>query len=210
MNYPALKGEVSYKEKMLSQTNPRLRRNDVMFHSFASCVTDASEKLSRTPKVSFSEILSQPDMFAQKHVGRITLKQLQCLANTHRRRQLNKKMDVVNSDVQLVDFTPIFPSSSVENSFAVCSNTKELEWVSGIFRFPDKMESVLSERMFSGLKFHFFAPAKPAGNKAHANFAKFNSGGATAPSFYNNFTQLNIGDGNSSLGLNAEVSLPLM
>jgi hypothetical protein len=161
---------------MLSQTNPRLRRNNVMFNSLTSCVTDASGKFSRTPETSFGKILSQSSMSAQK----------------------------------FVDFASISSSIRIQNSFAVFSDAKKFHWVSGISGSPHKMENILSERMFSGLKFHFFAPAKLTKNTAHDNFAKFNSGGATAPSFHNNPTQLNIEDGSYSLGLNAEISLPLM
>jgi hypothetical protein len=105
MNNPSLKGEVSI-NKMLSQKNPGLRRNDVMFHCF---------------------VVVLPTL----------------------------------------------------------------------------------RKNFPGLQIHFFAPAKPAGDKAPANFAKFNSGGATAPSHNNNSKELNFEDGNSSLGFKAEVSLPL-
>ena len=209
MNNPALKGEVS-RNKMLSQTSPRLRRNNVMFHSVASCISNASKKFSRAPEMSLGEILPQPGMFMQQFEGTVTFEQSQCFTNAHRRRQLDKQMDVVNSDVQLIDFTPISPSSRVQNSFAVNPDSEKLHRVFGILRFPDKMESILSERMFSGFQIHFFAPAKSAGNEAHANFAKFSSGGATAPLVSNQFKELNIEDGNSSLGFKTEVSLPLM
>jgi len=209
MNNPALKGEVSNK-KMLSQISPRLRRNNVMFHSFGSCVTDAPEKLSRAPEMSFGKILPQPRMFVQKFKPTVTFEQLQCSANTHRRGQLDEKMDMVNSDVQLVDFASISPSSCVEDSLAILPDTEELHRIFGIFRFPDKMESILSERMFSGFQIHFFPPANSTRNPAHAKFANLVSRGAVAPLDINNSKELNFEDGNSSLGFKAKVSLPLM
>ena len=81
MNYP-LKREVSI-NKMLSQRNLRLRRIDVVGNSFGSRVSDAAKELSRAPEVSFSKIISEPGMFLQKFKGRIALKQLNSLADTH-------------------------------------------------------------------------------------------------------------------------------
>ena len=209
MNNPALKGEVSM-SKMLSKTNPRLRRVDVVSNSFGSRITNAPEELSRTPEMSFPEILPRPGMFSQQLESTVTFEQLQSPANAHSWRKLDKQVNVVEGNVQLINLTSISPSSCVENPLAINSHAKELHWVHGIFTFPDKMESVLSKRMFPGFKIHFFPPANPTRNPAHAKFANFNSRGATAPLLHNNFLELNFEDGNSSLWLKPEVSLPLM
>ena len=210
MNYPALKGEVSAKEKMLSQTSPRLRRNDVMFHGFTSCIPNAPEKLSRTPEVSAPEMISQPGMFTEQLESTVAFKQLQSPANAHRRRQLDKEMDVISSNVQLVNLAAIPPSSCVQNSFAVNPNPVKLHRVSGIFRFPHEVEGILSERMLSGSQIHFFPPANSTGNPAHAKFANLISRGATAPLVPNHFKELNFEDGNSSPGFQSQGILAVM
>ena len=210
MNNPALKGEVSI-SKMLSKTNPRLRRVDVVSNSFGSCITNAPEELSRAPEMSFPKILLQPRMFPQQLEGAIAFEQLQSPTNTHSRRQLNKQVDVVEGNMQLVDFTSITPSSCVKNPLAINPHAKKLHRVHGIFTFPNKVESVLSERMFPGFQIHFFPPAKLTRNPAHANFTNLFAKGSTSEPFHiNNFLELNFGDGNSSLWLKPEVSLPLM
>ena len=71
MNNPALKGEVSI-NKMQSQIKPRLRRSNVVLNSITSCVSDATEELTRTPEMSSSEIVSEPGMFMQKFKGRVS------------------------------------------------------------------------------------------------------------------------------------------
>ena len=173
MNNPALKGEVSTKEKMLSQTSPGLRRNDVMFHSFSSCIADASEKLSRAPEMSMPEMPPQPWMLMQKFESTVTLEQLQSPANTHRRGQLDKQMDVINSDVNLINLTSISPSSRVENPLAINPHAKELHRVHRVFAFPDKMESILSEAMLPRFQIHFSSPKSATRDKAHANFTVY-------------------------------------
>ncbi len=181
-----------------------------MFNSIASCITDAAEKLSWTPEMSLHEILPQPRMFVQQFESTVAFEQLQSLANTHRRWQLDKQMDVVSSDVQFINLTTISPSCSVQNPFAINPYSEELHRVSGIFGFPNKVKSVLSERMFPGFKIHFFPPANPTRNPAHAKFANFISRSPTGLLHDNNFPELNFGDGNSSFGFKAEASLPLM
>ena len=181
-----------------------------MFDSFTSCIADTPEKLSRAPEVSFPEMLSQPWMFMQQFKRTVALEQLQRLANAHCWWQFDKQMHMVNSDVQFVDLAPISPSSSPQDSLAIHPHTKELHRVSGIFRFPHEVERVLSERVFPGFQIHFFPPANPTRNPAHAKFANLTSGAQQSLSHANTFKELNVEDGNSSLGFKTEVSLPLM
>ena len=206
MKHPALKGEVSI-NKMLTQISPRLRRSDVVSNSFSGCVTDAAEEFSRAPEVSFSEIVSQPRMFLQKLKGRIAFEQLKSLADTHGDWHLNKKVDVVNSDVKLIDFTLLPVSNLPDEKLTIHSDAIEFHRVHGVFAFPHKVESILSKAMLSGFQIHFSSP-EHSSHYIH----EFNSGGLESrPSVFSHLTELNFwNSGNSSLGLKPEVSLPRM
>ena len=120
--------------------------------------------------MSFSEMVSQPRMFFEKFKGTVSFKQLKGLANTHSWRKLNKKMDMVNSNMELINFEPFSISHLPQEKLTIHSEPVKLEGVFGIFNFPDKMESILSEAVFSGFQIHFLSP-KLAGDKAHANFS---------------------------------------
>jgi len=209
MNNPALKGEVSGKEKMRSQINPRLRRSNVVFNSFSSCITNAPEKLSRAPEVSFPEVIPQPQMLAEKFKGGIAFKQLKCFADAHSCWHLDEKMHMIDSDMQFINSESMSLCNFAYEHFNINPDLIKFHRVSGILGFPDKMESILSERMFSGFQFHFFAPAKLTGDTAHANFAKFSSRGATAPLPINNSEELNFWTAIPHSASKAEVSLPM-
>jgi hypothetical protein len=187
---------------MSSQINPRLRRTDVVLNSVTRCVANTSEELSRTPEMPFCEILSQPRMLLQKFIGCDTLKQLECFTNTHGGRHFNEKVDVIRSDMQFVDAEMIFFSNFADKSFAISPDADELHRVFGIFRLPNKMESILPESMFEASQVHFFTPP-------NFTFGKFNSQEKLSEFFMFNQQRRLIG-GNSSLGLpKAEVSLPM-
>jgi len=194
---------------MLRKITPRLRRTDVMFNSVGSCISNTPEKSSWAPKMSFSEIISQPRMLLQEFESRIAFKQLQGFADGHCWGQLNKQVDMVNSDVKLVNFTSMSDCNFSDKPFAINLDSKKFKWVPSILGFPDKMESILSEGMFKTFQIHFFAPRLAQENIAHANFDLVHEGNIN-PRYINEFQELNIGDGNSSIGLKAEVSLPLM
>src|SRR3989304_8476290 len=100
MNHPALKGEVSINKMQQLQRNPRLRRSYVVSDSLAGCIADAPEEFSRTPEMSFFEIVSQPGMLLQQAESAVAFEQLKSLADAHRDGHFNKQMDVVNSDVK--------------------------------------------------------------------------------------------------------------
>lgn len=205
MNNPALKGEVSI-NKMLSQRNPRLRRTDVVSNSFGSCVSDAAKEFSRAPEMSFSEIVSQPGMLLQQTESAVTFEKLKGFADAHRWRQFNEQVDVVNSDVKLIDFAPFTISNFSDEVLTIHSNAIELHRIPGIFAFPYEVESVLSKAMLSRFQIHFSSPE----HSSHY-IRQFNSGGLESrPSVFSQLTELNFGGGNSSIGLKPEVSLPRM
>jgi hypothetical protein len=139
-------------------------------NSFTSCISNASEEFSRAPEMPCSEMVSQPRMFLHQLESRIPLKQLQCFADTYSGGHFNKQMDMVNCNMQLINFESIFESSLPDEKLAVHSDKLKFKWVSGIFGFPDKMEGILSEGMFKTLQIHFFSPKSAQENIAHANF----------------------------------------
>ena len=187
MNYLILKDEVSYYvKKMLGQIEPRLRRSNIMFNSFGSYVSNASEEFTWIPEMPFSKIFSQPRMFLQKPKSRSSFKQLQSFTNTHCWRQLNKQVDMVNSDMKLVNFTSILNSNFYDKSLYINYNSIEFHGVFGIFRLPNKVECILSEGVFKTFQFHFFAPQSRASKKAHANFVNLFQEGSIYPHHINN------------------------
>ena len=206
MNHPALKGEVSITKKMQSQINPRLRRIDIVSNSLAGCISDAAEEFSRTPKMSFSEIVLQPRMLLQQTKSAIAFEQLKSLADTHSSWHFNKQMDVVNSDVKFVDFTALPVSNLPDEELTIHSDAIELHRIHGIFAFPHEVESILSKGMLGTFQIHFTSP------EHSSNYIRlFNSGGlGSNPSLANHSEILNFEDGDSSIGLKAEVSSPLM
>jgi len=153
---------------MLKLTNPGLRRSNVVLNSFSSCIPNTPKEFSRTPEVSFSEILSEPGMFFEKFKGSIAFKELKGFANTNSGRKLNEEMDMINSDVEFINFEPFSISNLPDEEFTLHPESNKLKGISCIFNFPDKMESILSKAMFSGFQIHFSSP-KSAGDKAHAN-----------------------------------------
>ena len=204
MNHPALKGEVSI-NKMLTLTNPRLRRFDVVVNSFGSCVADAPKEFSRTPEVPFLEIPSEPRVFLQQTESTVSFEQLKSLADTHSSWHFNKQMDVVNSDVKFVDFTALPVSNLPDEELTIHSDAIELHRIHGIFAFPHEVESILSKGMLGTFQIHFTSP------EHSSHYIQFNSGGlGSNPSLANHSEILNFEDGDSSIGLKAEVSSPLM
>jgi len=180
---------------MLTKISPRLRRINVVSNSFTSCIPNASEEFSWAPKMSCSEMVSQPRMLLHQFESRIPLEQLQCFANTHGSWHLNKQMDMVNSNMQLINFESILESSLPDKKLAIHSDNLKFKGVSGVFRFPDKMESILSEGMFKTLQIHFFSPKLTQENIAHANFVNLVSGAQQSLSHINRNQELNLLEG---------------
>lgn len=154
---------------MLKLTNPGLRRSNVMLNSFCSCITNTPKEFSWTPEMSCSKMVSQPRMFLHQTEGAVSFEQLQSFANTHSNRHLNEEVDMINSDVEFINFEPLPVSNLSQEKLTIHSKPIELKGIFSIFNFPDKMESILSEAVFSGFQIHFLSP-KSAEDKAHANF----------------------------------------
>ena len=196
---------------MLTKIIPRLRRFNVVLNSFASCIANTPKEFSRAPEMSFSEIIPQPRMLMQKFEGTITLKQLQGSTNTYCSWHFNKQMDMVNSDMQFINFESMPVCSLPDKKLTIHSDSIKLHRVSGILALPDKVEGILPEAMFKTFQIHFFAPKLAQENTAHANFFSLVHGDSINPLDINKHQELNlVEEGNSSLGLKAEVSLPFM
>ena len=148
--------------------------------------------------MSFSKVISQPRMFFEKLKGTVSFKQLKSLANTQSRGKLNKQVDMVNSDVQLINLTSTSVSDLPEKKFTIHPKPVELKRIFGIFNFPHEVECVLSEAMLPRFQIHFLSP-KLTGDTARANFVLFREG-SIYPSVTNQLTELNLmEDGDSSL-----------
>ena len=178
---------------MSRKIDPRLRRSNVMLDSFSSCVSNTSEEFAWTPEMPFSEISSKPGMLLQEPESRCSFEQLQCLANTHCGREFNKQVDMVDSNMQLVDFTPIFNCNFCDESLDINSDPIEFHRVSCVFRFPHKVEGILPKAMAKRLQFHFLSPQTFIRNKVLTMF-EFNlfKEGTVYPSFTNTSQELNF------------------
>jgi len=208
MNDPALKGEVSRIKKMLKLTNPRLRRSNVVINSIHSCISDASKEFSRTPEVSFSKMSSEPRMFLHQHPRRKTLKQLKSQTNTHRWRHLNKQVDVINSDIEFINFEPFSISHLPQEKLTIHSKPVKLEGISCVFNFPHEVECILSEAMFPRFQIHFSSP-KSAEDKAHANLNVYFEEPSIQALLNSQTEELNLMEhGDSSPNLKVWVSSP--
>ena len=183
---------------MLRKIEPRLRRVDVVVNSFSSCVSNAPEEFAWTPEMSFREIFSQPRMLPHEFERGITFKQLQSFADRHSCGQLNKQVDMVNSNIEFVDFTPMFNCNFCDESLDINSDPIKLHGISGIFRFPHKVEGILPEGMFKTFQFHFFAPQSRESKKAHANFVNLVQEGSINPLCIQAFQELNLNGGGLS------------
>lgn len=212
MKLLALKCEVSITNKMLHTTiNPRLRRSDVMINCIHSCIANTPEEFSRTPEVPLHKVLSQPRMFLHKSKRRNSLKQLKSFADTHSRRQLNKQMDMVCSDIKLVDFTSIFSCNLFDESLTINSKPVKLKGIHRIFNFPHKVEGILSEAMAKAFQIHFLTPQTFIRNKVPTMFVNiYFKEGIIYPSFFMNSKELNFmeADGSPHSAYKAEVSEP--
>ena len=185
---------------MLRQIEPRLRRTDVVVNSFHGCISNTSEEFSWAPEMPFSEIISQPGMLLQNSKSRIPFEQLQCPTDRHCRRQFNKQMDMVDSDMKLIDFTSMFFCDLSQKNFTINFNSNKFERIPSIFGFPDEVESVLPEGMTKGLQIHFFPPESAVRNKAHANSKLVCREGNISPLCNNqSFQEFKLEDGDSSL-----------
>jgi len=195
---------------MLKLTKPRLRRSNVVLDSLGGCVADAAKEFSRAPEMSFSKMPSEPRMFFEKLKGGITFKQLKSHTNTHGRGHFNKQMDVVNSDMKFVNLESSSVSNLSEEKFTIHFQPVKFERVFCVFNFPDKVESILSEAVFSGFQIHFLSPETLIRNKVLTMFNVYFEEPSISAPYINISTELNIGDGDSSQNLKVWVSSPWM
>jgi len=191
---------------MLKLTKPGLRRSNVVLDSLGGCVANATEEFSRAPEMSVSEMPSEPGMFFEKFKGTIAFKQLKSQANTHGRRHLNKQVDVINSDVEFVNFKSPLVSDLPEKEFAIHFQPVKFERVFCVFNFPHEVESVLPEAMLPGFQIHFLSP-EHSSNYVHQFISE---GLVSRPSDTNHLEILNFEDGDSSQNLKVWVSSPWM
>jgi len=197
---------------MLKLTKPRLRRSNVVLDSFGSCIPNTAEKFSRTPEVSVPEMVSQPRMLLHQPESTVSFEQLQSFANTHSDGHLNKERDMVNSDVEFINFEPFSVSNLPQEKLTIHSEPIELKRILSIFNFPDKVESILSEAMFSRFQIHFLSPQTFIRNKVPTMFDCFSSRGlVSSPSSTNSSHELNLMEGgDSSQNLKVWVPSPRM
>jgi len=177
---------------MLRKISPRLRRSNVMLNSFSSRISNTPEEFSWAPEMPFSKILSQPGMLLHKLERRVPFEQLQSFTNTHSCWQFNKQMDMVNCNMQFVNFTSMLDSNFCDKSLAVNFDSIKFKWVPSILGFPHEVESILPEGMFKTYQFHFFAPKVKASKTAHANFVNLFQEGSIYPPDINKFQELNL------------------
>ena len=141
----------------------------------------------------FSKMVSQPRMFSEKLKGGIAFKQLKSFTNTNCSGELNKDMHMVNSNMQFINFESMPDCNIPYEDFTINPNKLKLERVSCIFRFPDKMESILSEAVAKTFQIHFLTPQTFIRNKVLTMF-DFNliQEGTFYPFLNNNSQELNL------------------
>ena len=150
--------------------------------------------------MSFSKIVSKPRMFFEKLKGRITFKQLKSLANAHRWRHLNKQVDMVNSDVEFINFEPFSVSHLPQEELTIHPESIKLKGVFGIFNFPHEVECILSEAMLPRFQIHFLSPETLIRNKVHTMFNVYFEEPSISAPYINISKELNLmEDGDSSL-----------
>jgi hypothetical protein len=161
--------------------------------------------------MSNSEMVSQPRMLSKKLKGGIALKQLECFTNTHSDWHLNKQMNMIHADMKFINFESMSLCSFSDKEFTINSDQFKFEWVSRILGLPDKVKSILPEGMFGTFQIYFFAPQTFIRNNVLTMFdLNLVQEGGLNPSWTINSQKINLAEGNSSLCLKAEVSLPLM
>lgn len=197
-------------KKKKSERINALKKGNVVLNSFHSCIAHAPEKFTWAPEMPLSEILSEPGMFSHEFKGRIAFKQLQSSRNTHCWGQFNKQMHMILSNMQFIDSAFVPFSSFSDKSFTIKFDNFKLERIPSIFRLPHKMESILPEGMIKTYQIHFLSPASAQARELTLSKHLFYIEGNVSPLYTKDYQELNIGDGNSSLGLKAEVSLPFM
>ena len=134
---------------------------DVGLDNIRGNVPYRAEKLTRTPKVSFSKMLAQPRMLAKKLVRTTAFKQLKSFTNGHSRRYSDKHVDMIRLDLKFVNLYALVRSNFTQKLFAMVPDCLKLKWVFSVFRLPYKMVSILSDAVSMVVKsFHFIIPPR--------------------------------------------------
>ena len=141
------------------------------------------------------EIIPQPRMLMQKLECTVSLKQLQSSANTYGGGHFNKQMDVVNGNMQFINFKSMPVSCLPNKKFTIHSNPIKLHGVSGILTLPDKVEGILPKCMFSTCQIHFFSPDSAENFTAHAKSISLVHEGSINPRDIQVFQELNFNGG---------------
>ncbi len=159
---------------------------DVGLDNLVSHIPYRTEKLARTPKMSFSKMLAQPRMLAKKFVRAAAFKQLKSFTNGHSRRYSDKHVDMVWFNLKFIDFHALIMSYFTQKLVAMVPNCLKLEWVLRVFRFPYKMVSILSNAVSMVVKsFHFkFLRALFCGANANSDVGECASYAAHSSSYF--------------------------
>jgi hypothetical protein len=159
---------------------------DVRLDNLRGNVPYGTEKLTGTPKMSFSEMPSQPRMSSKKFIGATAFKKLKGFANAHSRPYLNKHMDMIWFDLKFKDFHSPLLRNIAKKLLAMLPNNLKLKRVFRIFRLPHEVVSILSYAVSMVVKsFHFMSPPRFFyGANARSSFDGECAGYATHSSFY--------------------------
>ena len=163
------------------------------------------------PKVPLPKMVSKPRMFLHQPECTVSFEQLQSLADTHRRRKFNEQVDMVNSDMQLINFASLSVSNLPQKKLTIHFQPIKLEWVSCIFNFPHEVECILPEAMLPGFQFHFLSPKSATRKRAHANLKVYFEEPSIQALPNSQTKELNLMEnGDSSQNLKVWVSSPWM
>lgn len=129
---------------------------DVGIDHIGCDIPNTTEEFTRTPKMAFTKMFTQPRMLAEKLVRASAFKQLKRSGNTHDWRQVNKDMDMVGLNLKLMDFNAVILRNFTQKLFTMVANNRKLKRVSGILGLPHKVKRVLTDAVVMVFKsFHF-------------------------------------------------------
>ncbi len=153
---------------IIRQTPASLAARNVALDNIPTYVAYGAKKFSSTPKPG--HVFGQVREVSSQNTRRNSLKKLQSLANRHTRRTLNKQMDMIRQDLQLVNHKTIPNSHKAQSAFTNLPEVKVFEQRPRLVRLPNQMVSILTNRMLktSQIQLHFRC-LHATKNIAHAN-----------------------------------------
>jgi len=150
-------------------------------------------------------------MFLKKLVSAVSLEQLKSQTNTHRGRHFNKQVNMINPDIELINFEPFSVSDLPQEKLTIHPQPVKLEGISCVFNFPHKVEGILSEAMLPRFQIHFSSPETLIRSKVLTMLRFYFKEPSISASFTNTSKELNLMEhGDSSQNLKVWVSSPLM